>query len=93
VNGSKKCYKNTGEFRFSCIYLDLAARHVSDLDGAGTRFALEKYFVDEQFLPRAGEIFLRADMSMEKSNEYLAMVTPIINKMVDDALAPRRSKP
>jgi hypothetical protein len=87
VEGSKRCYENIDEFRFYCIYLDLAARHVSDLDGAGVRFAPETYFVDDQFLPRAGEIFLRSNMSMDQSNEYLGMITPLINKFVDDALA------
>jgi hypothetical protein len=90
VEGSKGCYQDINKYRFYCIYLDLAARHVSDRDGAGVRFAPEKYFVDEQFLPRAGQIFVRSSMDKNQSNEYLAMVTPLINKFVDNELAKKR---
>lgn len=92
VEGSRNCYQDIDKYRFYCIYLDLAARHVSDRDGAGVRFAPEKYFVDDQFLPRAGQIFLRSSMDKGQSNEYLAMVTPLINKFVDDELARKRGK-
>lgn len=90
VEGSKNCYQDINKYRFYCIYLDLAARHVSDLDGAGVRFAPEKYYVDDQFLPRAGQIFVRSNMDKDQSNEYLAMVAPLINKFVDSELAKKR---
>lgn len=90
VQISEDCYKDLNKFRFYCIYLDLAARHVADRDGAGVRFTPEKYFVDEEFLSRTSEIFIRSNMNMDQSNEYLAMVTPIINKFVDTALAAKK---
>jgi hypothetical protein len=92
VEGSKQCYMDINKYRFYCIYLDLAARHVSERDGAGVRFPPEKYFVDDQFLLRAGEIFLRSSMNMDQSNQYLAMVTPLINKLVDQELAVKEVK-
>ncbi len=90
VQNSERCYKEVEKYRYYCIYLDLAARHISDLDGAGVRFAPEKYFVDDAFLPRAAEIFIRSGKEKEESNEYLAMVTTVINKFVDNALAAKK---
>src|SRR5476649_1692120 len=64
VKNSEDCYKDINKYRFYCIYLDLAARHVSERDGAGARFAPENYFLDDAFLPRASEIFVRSNMDM-----------------------------
>jgi hypothetical protein len=84
IGKSKDCYKQLAKFKYYCLYLDLAARHIDRLGGGGKTFPLTEYFDDDQFLNRAGEIFIKSNLTMEQANEYLANMTPIVNKFVDD---------
>ena len=91
ISKSKDCYKNLSKYKFYCIYIDLAAYHIDELVRAGHPFPPMEYFSSEQFLSRSGEIFISANLTMEKTNGYLRDMTPIVNKMVDDALLKGKS--
>ena len=43
-----------------------------------------EYFDDEEFGERAGGIFLRTNLSRKQANEYLSVMTPIVNYLVDE---------
>ncbi len=84
IGKSKDCYKRLSKFKYYCVYLDLAARRIDQLGGAGTRFPPTEYFDDVQFGERTEEIFLRSSMNREQANEYLSDVAPVVNKFVDE---------
>jgi len=91
IIATQDCYKKLDKYKFYCVYLDLASRHIDQImvEGAaqqGMSFPKTEFFDDEQFLQRVGEVFLKADMDMDRSNKYLATITPIINKLVEDNL-------
>ena len=88
---TKNCYANVKQNGFYCVYLDLASRHIDQLMVAGTAelgmtFPKTVFFDDELFGSRIATVFRKANMDMETSNTYLRMVTPVINKLVEDNL-------
>jgi hypothetical protein len=91
ISVTQDCYKRVGKNKFYCVYLDLASRRIDQLmvEGAamrGIKFPKNEFFDDEEFGPRVAGVFNKANMSMDDANEYLAKVTPIINKLVEENL-------
>jgi hypothetical protein len=66
------------------MYLDLAARRIDQQGGASTRFSPTEYFADQYFGDRAGEIFIRTNLSRGQANEYILNLTPVMNKLVEE---------
>ena len=90
IGKSQGCYKQLAKFKYYCLYLDLAARRIDQLGGAGLQFLPTEYFDDEQFGGRAGEIFIRTNLSREQADEYLLNMTPIVNKLVEEEAKKKR---
>lgn len=90
IGNSMDCYKQLTKFKYYCLYLDIAARRIDELGGAGTQFPRTEYFDDEKFGPRVGELFIQSNMNQEQANEYFSVMTPIINKLVDEELRKKR---
>lgn len=91
TDATQNCYSKLDKYKFYCVYLDIASRHIDQfmVEGAaqqGMRFPKNEFFDDEQFLQRVGGVFLKANMNMNQSNEYLDDMTPIINKLVEENL-------
>lgn len=83
IGKSKECHKQMSKYKFYCIYIDIAARRVERLGGAGLVFPSESYFQDANFAERAARIFMRSNMNPEQADEYLSSLTPVVNKLVD----------
>ena len=86
---TQKCYDNVDQNGFYCVYLDLASRHIDQLTLAnaaqnGMTFPKTEFFDDELFRSRIATVFLKANMDMKTSNDYLRTVTPVINTLVED---------
>jgi len=90
---TEECYKNLDKHQFYCVYLDLASRHIDQDFLAGTNFPPTEFFADEQFGARVGPVFVKTNMDMQQANAYLAEITPIINKLVDDHLRKNKVGP
>ena len=86
ISSSKTCYKNLAKMKFYCLYIDVAARHIDEVAGGGSKFPRNDYFTDKQFLPRAKIIFTNSGASMDDANEYLRNSDKVISKMVDQAI-------
>jgi len=86
IKATQDCYKQLDKYKFYCVYLDLASRHIDQIYIKGTNFPPNEFFDDAQFGPRVADVFEKANMDMNQSNEYLAKMTPIINKLVEDNL-------
>jgi hypothetical protein len=88
---TQDCYDNAGKYEFYCVYLDLASRRIDKIIRAtaaieGINFPKTEFFDDELFGSRVAPVFIKANMDMERSNEYLRLLTPVINKLVEDNL-------
>lgn len=90
IGNSMDCYKQLAKFKYYCLYLDIAARRIDELGGAGIQFPRAEYFDDEQFGARVGELFIQSNMNQEQANEYLSVMTPIINKLVEEEARKKR---
>ena len=84
---SKACYVQQGKSRFQCIYLDFGARRLGEIAGEGKRFPVTEYFADTEFMPRAAEILVASNMSMDQANQYLLSVRKAMDQATDRALA------
>jgi hypothetical protein len=83
---SKACYEQTDKPRFQCIYLDFAARRLGEIAGEGKRFPLTEYFTDLEFMPRAAEILIAANMEKDQANRYLLSVRKAMDQATDKAI-------
>ncbi|MDD4913353.1 MAG: hypothetical protein PHP57_13760 [Sideroxydans sp.] len=81
------CYQKPKGSQFYCLYLDLASRHIDQMFAAAMNFPPTAYFADDVFMPRIIPVLVGAKMDYAQANGYLAMVSPIINKLVDQQLA------
>jgi hypothetical protein len=92
ISATQGCYNKLDKNKFYCVYFDLASRHIDQIFIEGTNFPPNDFFADEQFGPRVAEVFTNANMNMTQCNDYLAKMTPIINKLVEDILQNKRGK-
>jgi hypothetical protein len=88
---TEECYRDAKENPLDCVHLDLASRHIDQLMVAGAAkqgvaFPKIDFFEDELFGRRVMPVFMQANMDMEASNEYLRLVTPVINRLVRDRM-------
>jgi hypothetical protein len=89
IGKTKDCYGNVKINKFYCVYLDLASRRIDQLMIAaaareGINIQKTEFFDDELFMSRVVPVFIKANMDREGSKEYLDLLTPIINKLVED---------
>ncbi len=89
IGETNECYDKGKENGFYCVYLDLASRHIDQIMVAGAAhsgmtFPKTEFFDDELFGSRIVPVFRKANMNMDKSNQYLRTLTPAINKLVED---------
>jgi uncharacterized OB-fold protein len=76
------CYKKSTN-KYYCIYLDVAAHSIDQsVVAANPRFPKTPYFADEQFGQRVGGVLVRAQITLEQANDYLATITSALNKLV-----------
>lgn len=79
-----ECYASDKN-RYYCIYLDVAARGVDQaVAAANPKFPRSDFFANEPFGQRIGPILIDAGLTLEEANEYLATITPTINKLVKE---------
>ena len=86
---TERCYRDVNQNPFFCIHLDLASRHIDRLMVAGAAqqgmtFPKTGFFEDQLFGQRIVPVFRHANMDMEASNAYLRLVTPVVNRLVND---------
>lgn len=90
------CYGKSRGTGFYCVYLDLASRHIDQIFVSTFNFPPTEFYQDAAFGSRLGPVFAKANLSMDQSNAWLRLNTPIVNQRVDDAIlqgSPRKAEP
>jgi len=91
---SQDCYTQIRQAdAFECIYIDLGARHIDQPISKKMNWSENKYFSDEQFLPRVAPLFHSRNISMKQANKFLRETTVYINRMVDSEIISHQESP
>lgn len=83
----EECYQKVEGNQFVCLYIDLASRHIDQTFAAALNYPPNDNFSVDQQLLRSLPVFNRAKMNNEQITNYLLMVKPVINKLVDQELS------
>lgn len=86
VGEVQDCYRRVPAQNFYCIYLDLAARHVVQIQPEKNLTPNASYFRDEIASNRVNNTLSEEKMDAEEAERYVNMVTSLINKIVDSSI-------
>lgn len=86
IVNTQNCYERAKINPLYCVYLDLASRHIDQIFVEAMHFPPNEFYADEQFGSRIITVLAKENMSMDVANQYLATVTPLINKFVEKKL-------
>jgi hypothetical protein len=89
IGTTQRCYDQSHNQGFSCVYLDFASRRIDQLVRAaaardGMPFQKMAFFDNASLGSRLAPVFRQANMDREKSHAYVRVLTPIINQLVDE---------
>ena len=91
IGTTQRCYDQSTNQGFACVYLDFASRRIDQLVRAaaardGRPFPKMAFF-DNAFLgARLAPVFRQANMDREKSQAYVRVLTPVINHVVEEKI-------
>lgn len=86
ITKTQDCYEKNTKNLFYCVYLDLASRRIDQVFVESMHFPPNEFFSDAQFGPRVEPVLASANMDMNTANQYLGLVTPAINSLVEKKL-------
>ncbi|AKH36661.1 MULTISPECIES: hypothetical protein [Nitrosomonas] len=82
-----ECYAQLSKKMFYCSYIDIASRYIELTVSQVMGYSPSQFFTDDSFSDRMSEIFERANMDIDQANEYLSLISPEINELVDIELS------
>ncbi len=89
IGTTQRCYDQSHNQGFACVYLDFASRRIDQLVRAaaareGRPVPKLAFFDNASMGARLAPVFIQAYMDREKSQAYVRVLTPIINQLVDE---------
>jgi len=95
IETTQRCYDQSTNQGFACVYLDFASRRIDQLVRAaaardGMRLPKMAFFDNASLGARLAPVFIEANMDREQSQAYVRVLTPIINHLVEEKI---RHKP
>ena len=89
IGTTQRCYDQSTNQGFACVYLDFASRRIDQLARAaaareGRPVPKMAFFDNASLGARLAPVFIEANMDREKSQAYVRVLTPIINHVVEE---------
>ena len=91
IGTTQRCYDQSTNQGFACVYLDFASRRIDQLVRAaaardGMPFPKIAFFDNASLGARLAPVFRQANMDREKSHAYVRVLTPVINHVVEEKI-------